>query len=115
MFVCHDGELFPSDQKLFDASNRSFKWGDGVFETMKLLEGNLLLETLHFDRLFQSLRLLGILPKFSSDELLEKILALTKKNNCTRLARVRLAVYRKEDDSAGYVIEANPLSAEANS
>ncbi|MFL5740427.1 MAG: aminotransferase class IV [Flavisolibacter sp.] len=115
MFVCHDGEFFPVDQKLFDATNRSFKWGDGLFETMKIMDGTILLEHLHFDRFFQGLHMLGIKSGSGSEEVQEKILKLCKKNHCLGAARVRLSAYRKEDHSAGYVIEGVPISAELNS
>lgn len=114
--VCFNGQFFPENTPLFTAQNRSFKYGDGVFETMKIYKATILLEQYHFERLFVSLDIL----KIDVDEFLDKtkltfqILNLCKQNNCIELARIRLAVFRNENNKAGYVIEAMPLSVEAN-
>jgi branched-chain amino acid aminotransferase len=47
-------------QALFTPHNRSFRYGDGVFETIKVLRSEILLVDYHFDRLFTSLSLLKI-------------------------------------------------------
>lgn len=93
-------------------TNRGFKYGDGVFETIKLEKGRLHLATYHFDRLFASLELLQIPTTFSSVELTERIEELCKVNGCTERARVRLAVYRSEAGEGEYCIEAVALPEE---
>jgi branched-chain amino acid aminotransferase len=60
MNVCFNGDLYPADASLFTAQNRSFKWGDGLFETMKVFRGEVLLKKLHFERLFHSLQVVQI-------------------------------------------------------
>jgi branched-chain amino acid aminotransferase len=116
MNVCFNGKFYLADAPLLTAQNRSFKWGDGVFETIKVCNGNVLLNELHFERLFLSLRLLQIeLPShFSQSSLTAEILELCGLNNSSACARVRLAVYRNEDNTAGYLIEAIPLTEEIN-
>ncbi len=114
-FVCFNGEISPSDQPVLTAQNRSFRYGDGVFETIKVYKGSIPFGTLHFERLFVSLRLLKIHFSFDEGQLEKMIVELCKKNECIDLARVRLAVYRNEDNTAGFIIEAFPLDAEANS
>ena len=76
--------------------NRSFRYGDGCFETMKVINGKLILAEYHFERLFTSLRLLQFdLPSYFTAEYLEEhILSLVKKNHHQKLARVRLMIYR---------------------
>jgi branched-chain amino acid aminotransferase len=113
-FVCFNGEIVRSDQPLFTAQNRSFKYGDAVFETIKVYNGNILLAGLHFERLFMSLKLLKLPFLFDEMALHKSIIQLCEKNECSQLARVRLAVYRDENDSSGFVVEANSLSTEAN-
>ena len=49
-WVCHNGFFVLADQPLFTAANRSFKWGDGLFETATFYQGRLLLEAFHFER-----------------------------------------------------------------
>lgn len=109
-FVCLNGTLVTATTPLFTAQNRSFKYGDGVFETIKVCNGKIPLAELHVQRLLASLQLLKINSSFNRAQLSEDITGLCKKNGCAQLARVRLAVYRNEDQSAGYVIEALPLS-----
>lgn len=113
-FVCFNGEIRDARQPLFTAQNRSFRYGDGVFETMKVHRGKAPLATLHFERLFLSLNLLGLRPRFSGEELGKHIMETCEKNGCAGLARVRLAVYRTDENQAGFVIEAGALSDDAN-
>jgi branched-chain amino acid aminotransferase len=112
-FVCFNNKILPASEPALTIQNRGYKWGDGVFETMKVHKGSVLFEELHFDRLSFSLKLLGIDAPFRQKELAENILKLCSKNNCTELARVRLEVYREENGGAGYTIEAIPLDEAA--
>jgi branched-chain amino acid aminotransferase len=116
MNVCFNGSFYPAEAPLLTAQNRSFKWGDGVFETMKVFRGKILLANLHFERLFISLRLLQIQKSETISQAVveENILSLCSQNNCLSNARVRLAAYRTDENSAGYLIEAIPLDEEVN-
>lgn len=80
------------------ADNRGYRYGDGLFETMKLIHGTVILGEYHFERLFSGLELLRfkIPSSFTQKRLLKDILALCKKNKCDELARVRLSVSRGE-------------------
>src|SRR5688572_18144800 len=114
-WVCHNGNMLPETQPLFTAANRGFRYGDGLFETAKVYQGRLLLSTLHFNRLFSGMQVLGIAPGplFTPRLLEQQIIELCKKNKAADLARVRLAVYRSHNGEADYVIEAAPLGGEA--
>lgn len=116
MQVCFNGEFFSADVPLLPVQNRSYKWGDGVFETAKVFRGRLLLESLHFERLWASLRLLGMEAGkvFTQDNLVAQVLELCRLNDCLDNARIRLAVYRQDDDSVGYSIEAVALDEQIN-
>lgn len=114
-FVCFNGAFFSEETPLFSTQNRGFKYGDGLFETMKLQDGTLLLSNYHFDRLWQGLRILQIeIPEFFTKEnLRQQIGLLCQMNNCLNAARVRLAVFRSNTNRAEYVIEATPLPGTA--
>lgn len=114
-WVCHNGRLVPAEEALFTADNRGFRYGDGLFETAKVVESKLLLASLHFDRLFTGLQLLQIKwgPLFTPDNLEQNILALCAKNGHAALARVRLAVYRSQNGVADYVMESFALATDA--
>lgn len=112
-FVCYNGKILPANEPVLNAQNSSFKYGDGVFETIKVYKENILLSTLHFERLFVSMQLLKIACNADMEtEVSNNIIRLCKKNNCAELGRVRLAVFRNEDNTAGYLIEALSLSPE---
>src|SRR3712207_6289412 len=111
-WVCHNGSFSPADQPLFPASNRGFKYGDGLFETATFHNGRLLLSHYHFDRLFSGLRLLDITADFTATQLIAAVTELCERNGCTACARVRIAVYREEANQASYVIEAMALDAQ---
>lgn len=116
MKVCFNGGFFPAAAPLLPAQNRGYKWGDGVFETMKVFQGRLLLESFHFERLFASLQLLGIEKgeAFTQNNLVALVLQLCQLNNCSSHARIRLAVFRTEENAAGFTIEAVPLAEEVS-
>ena len=113
--ICHNGETVPAGAPLFDAGNRGFRYGDGVFETARVVDGVLRLAPLHFNRLFTALQLLQIRPgpQFTPHLLQKNILHLCRQNKCSHRARVRLAVYRQPGGDAGYVIETFPLGEDA--
>ena len=100
MKVCYNGDFFPAHQPLLTIQNASYKWGDGVFETIKIKEGKLILQEYHFERLFESLRFLQIktTEMLSAENLLQSILQLCKANDCAQNARIRLHVFRDENN-----------------
>ena len=116
MYISFNGDLHSSALPILTAQNPSFKWGDGIFETMKFYKGSILLHQYHFDRLFLSLKMLQIEAdeSFTPQKISAAISHLCAENNCTMLARIRLAVFRNEKNKADYLIEAIPLPEEYN-
>lgn len=120
--ICFNGKILPGDEPVLLASNRSYRYGDGLFETMKVQKGSILLALYHFERLFGSLSLLKFeVPKlFTKEKLEQEILNLSRKNNCEKFARVRLSVFRgngglyDEDKALQYMIECWPLNESVN-
>ncbi|MFN2458664.1 MAG: aminotransferase class IV [Chitinophagaceae bacterium] len=114
--VCYNGKLVNEDEPVFTAQNRCFRYGDGLFETIKVVENKIQLADYHFDRLFTGLRMLEIQANenFTQKLIAEKIIQLCGVNNCSNLARVRLAVFRNDVDTSGYIIEAMPLADDMN-
>lgn len=90
-----NGEIRRNDSICISPDNRSFKYGDGCFETMKVLNGKLLLADLHFQRLFSSMQTLKFVipPSITPAFLLSLVEELIKINGHKDLARVRLMVY----------------------
>ncbi|MEP6615858.1 MAG: aminotransferase class IV [Ginsengibacter sp.] len=96
IFFNLNGKIYPDEQLVFSRDNRSFRFGDGLFETMKAIEGDLLLKSLHFERLFAGMKLLKfeILPFLTGAYLEQEVTALLNKNLHTNIARIRLTVFR---------------------
>jgi branched-chain amino acid aminotransferase len=112
-FICFNGKMFAAETPVLSVSNRSYKWGDGVFETIRVKDGKIPLETYHFERLFSSLKLLQINAyQLNQEKLLTEILQLCDANKCAGSARVRLAVSRDDESGSSYSIEAKPIAAE---
>ncbi|MFD2147533.1 hypothetical protein [Mucilaginibacter antarcticus] len=45
LYINFNGEIIPADSKVLSVANRSFKYGDGLFESMRMLKGCLSLPT----------------------------------------------------------------------
>ncbi len=113
-FINANGKILEADRVFIKPDNHSYRYGDGLFETMKVSDGRILLSKLHFERLFSSLSLLKFYaPVFFTKQTLEReILDLCKKNNCEKRGRVRLSVsggnggLYDSDDKFQYMIEA---------
>ncbi len=97
-FINFNGQLLPHDQPVFTAASRAARFGDGIFETMRMKNGNLLFSEQHATRLFHGLELFQfeLPPLFTWKFLHEEILKLTVRNNCGPHTRVRLLVARGE-------------------
>jgi branched-subunit amino acid aminotransferase/4-amino-4-deoxychorismate lyase len=120
-YFIYNGEILKTGKPIFDIDNRSFRYGDGCFETMKLLNGNIVLSHYHFERLFSSLNTLKLKSAsyLTHSYLAEQIKNLAAKNNHSHLARIRLTVFRIDDDllenkdySLNYIIQSWQLDEE---
>ncbi|MDB5009658.1 MAG: 4-amino-4-deoxychorismate lyase, partial [Mucilaginibacter sp.] len=60
LFINFNGQILPDDSKLLTVANRSFRYGDGLFESMRLLKGHLKFADLHADRLQRGMKALKI-------------------------------------------------------
>jgi branched-chain amino acid aminotransferase len=61
-FDFYNGSFIPAGTPVITADSRALRYGDGLFETIKLIDNQLLLASAHFDRLFHGLALLHLLP-----------------------------------------------------
>ena len=93
-----NGKIFTDNENNISVNNRSFRYGDGFFETIKLIDNIIQLKQLHFDRITKSLDVLKFqTPKhFSFDDLEEQIIAIAAKNNHCKLGRIRVTFFRSD-------------------
>jgi len=117
-YIWINGDLINSETPVIGANNRSFLYGDGVFETIHAFGTQGRNINLHLARLRRGMQTLNIeIPSFLDESMLSKeITRMLNKNRMFGSARVRLTVYRKDGDKylpenngAGIVIEADPL------
>jgi branched-chain amino acid aminotransferase len=113
-----NGVILDSDFQL-SVNNRSFLYGDGVFETLKIVDSTILFFEDHYFRLMASMRIVRMeIPMSFTLEFLEsQILSLVNQLAIENSARVRITVYRNEggyyapnQNSVSYVVQAAPLS-----
>lgn len=123
MLVYLNGRFINEAKATVSVNNRSFRYGDGCFETIKVIRGEAPLLPLHFDRLFSSLELLQFqLPSFFTREYVaSRLQELVQKNGHAPLARVRVTVFRGEGgiyDTINHqphlLIQSWPLNPENN-
>jgi branched-chain amino acid aminotransferase len=116
-FINYNGKIIEASEPIIPAQNRGLRYGDGIFETMKLKNGNLILSDEHFARLWKGMQLLAFdIPKLLSPEKLEaEILQLASKNKLSS-ARIRLTIIRSDggiydakNNTPNYIIEAIAL------
>ena len=95
--INYNGEILPSDNNL-SSSNRAFLYGDGVFETLKIVNNTILFLEDHYFRLMASMRIvrMKIPNNFTLEYLEAQILNLAKAQNCENSARVRFTVFRND-------------------
>ena len=95
-FLFLDGHLIRQDKANLSVNNRSFRYGDGCFETIRVVNRQIKLASLHFERLFTSIDALKFnKPSYMNAEWLQKnILEVVDKNGHQKLARVRVMIYR---------------------
>lgn len=110
----YNGKIYTSETAIIGAANRGLRYGDGLFETMKMKAGNLVLEDEHFARLWKGMQVLQFtVPKhFNPDKLTAEVLQIAKKNQHEKAARIRITVFRSDgglydaaDNFPNYIIE----------
>jgi branched-chain amino acid aminotransferase len=122
--IHYNGKFYPTSTPIIGADSRALRYGDGLFETMKILNGAVQHEELHFSRLFDGLSKLGFeIPKtLTRDSIREDILQTARRNNVEKAARIRMAFFRKdgglydpESHLPNLLIQAWPLPQQSGS
>jgi branched-chain amino acid aminotransferase len=109
-FVNYNGNIIDAAQPIFSSSNRAFRYGDAVFETIRLMQGEILFFEKHLKRLSRSMDLLGMNPHedLTFHNLYLSIRHLDQVNNLKGNGRIRLQVFR--NDGGLYTPHGNDVS-----
>ncbi|MEN8826863.1 MAG: aminotransferase class IV [Flavobacteriales bacterium] len=114
--LLYNGEFFPTDQPILSIHNRSFRYGDGLFESIRVVNGEVYNFEAHFSRLLEGMKVFRIdIPDFFTLDYFEnQIKSLLQHNGIHHGGRVKLTIYRKgevasyysETNEPGFIIEA---------
>jgi branched-chain amino acid aminotransferase len=96
IFFSYDGKYFPEGTGVITPDSRALRYGDGLFESLQIKNGEVLLADEHFARLLYGMNILQFdIPKiFSVQTFKDDILKLATKNKHLQGARVRFSVLR---------------------
>lgn len=117
-YVLFNDEFFEKETPILKVGNRAFKFGDGMFESMRMANGKLQFPELHADRIKATMKALKMDGYNLLDEyfLKTKTSELARKNKIHANGRFRLSIYRDgeglytpETNKVGYLLEVKPL------
>lgn len=118
MEICINGHFLSGAAPALAVADKSYRYGDGLFETMKMRNGRLQMASAHFERLQQGMKQLGYdITTFPDAPAFTKLIGeLCRRNKCLDLGRVRLTISAGtgglfEDSQPNYSIECWPLTA----
>lgn len=109
-FCIFNGHLISIYEPALSFSNRAFRYGDALFESIRLANGHILFLKEHINRLKLGMTVLrmNVPAEFNSENFATLITHLLQQNQITRDARVRLTVLR--NDGGHYSPETNDIS-----
>lgn len=117
-----NGTLNPDSENFISIENRGYKYGDALFETLKVVHGKILFWEDHYFRMMASMRILRMeIPMSFTMEFLEKEILKTLEANVLlkSTARARINVHRVEGgkylpktNSVAYNIVVEPLNSD---
>ena len=121
-YIDFNNKLIPEKEAILTAENRAFKYGDGLFETMRWMDGDIRFLQHHITRLHEGMRMLQLEHTAAVNEqfIRSRVEALIRKNNLEgQHVRVRLQVYRDggglyspNQNTVAYVISVSKLDAD---
>lgn len=105
-----NGHLISVYEPSVPFTNRAFRYGDALFESIRICNNKIMFLKEHLTRLKLGMTVLRMnLPaEFTSENIAEMISVLLKKNEDLPNARIRLTVFRKE--GGYYAPESNDIS-----
>ena len=121
-YFIYNGKTYKEESPILSVNSRGLKYGDGLFETIKSIKGELQFIDEHLARLWKGLQVLQFnIPKhFTPEYLQDEIFALIKKNSHEKMARIRLTVFRGDgglydeiNHKPHYLVQSWPLLDDA--
>ncbi|MFH0815704.1 MAG: branched-chain-amino-acid transaminase [Methanobacteriota archaeon] len=97
MSIYIDGKYYPKAQAKISVYDHGLLYGDGIFEGIRIYDGNIYRLNSHLERLYESAKTIMLTIPMSIDELRDACVATVKKNGL-RDAYIRLMVTRGVGD-----------------
>lgn len=117
-YVNNNGVLVPADSYSIKAGNRAYIYGDGLFESIRVVNGRPINMQNHIMRMKEGMKILRMVcpPNFTLDFIESEIQTLIDQNKIEKGGRVRFSVDRKaggffmpHNNDIEYFIEAYSL------
>ncbi len=109
-FIGIDGKIVPQSRAVLPVTDSSYLYGIGLFETMRVMAGRVLLLQRHFRRLQDNANLIGLKVPVSLHDFKKWIHALLRKNRL-RDSQVRVMLSEAEVSKSRLVMTANPFQS----
>jgi len=106
----YNGHLISLYEPAISFTNRAFRYGDSLFESIRLINGKIMLLSSHVQRIKLAMTTLrmNIPAEFNTANIEHLILHLIQENKINADARIRLTVFR--NDGGFYTPETNDIS-----
>lgn len=117
-YLFYNGQYLPAGSALITADCSGFRYGDGLFETIRLADGKIPLLAYHMERFFGGLRALQFsAPNYFTREYLQNRMMELCRRNRQDNARIRLMIfsgniglYEHSDRLPNCIIQSWPLT-----
>lgn len=113
-----NGKILAANEPVLLSVNRAFRYGDALFETIRIAKGRILFLNEHLKRISNGMRFLKMenRQEFSVRLIGQQMVELASKNNIKTDGRLRLTIFRNYDglytpevNSVSYLIEAEKI------
>jgi len=117
--INHNGDLISANVPVFAIDNRAFRYGDGLFESIRIIKGEIPLYHLHYPRLVHACEMLKLEldKKFNAEYFRRQIMKIAEAKGLTDNSRARLSIFRTaggyylpKSSKAEFIIEIRPLT-----
>ncbi len=120
LYINNNGSILPNNAPTIEAGNRGHVYGDGVFESIRIMNGYPLNMDNHIRRLIEGAKAIKMRPAsfFTTEFFKEKIIELCQKSEISEGGRCRISLdrvmggaYKPESNECTFFIEVYPYES----
>ncbi len=91
----YNGSLFDDNERILTAQNRAFRYGDGLFESIRVVNGKMPFYNYHFERILRGMKAMKMtIPPYLNVHYIRN--EISKVIEEQPFCRIRLAIWREE-------------------